>query len=106
MLFRSTQALYEGLRAMRNVTLYTPADPAARVGVVSFNIDGATSSETADYLDREGIAVRGGLHCAPGMHHVLGTLRNGAVRASPSWQNTIEDVEALLRAVSRYSASR
>ena len=101
-----TQAVYDSLRDMDNATLYTPPDPAARVSVVSFNIDGATSSDVADYLDRQGIAVRGGLHCAPGMHQALGTLRSGAVRVSPSWQNSFEDIEALLRAVRYYSSSR
>ena len=101
-----TQALCEGLGAMPNVTLYTPRDPAARVSVVSFNIDGATSSAIADELDGQGFAVRGGLHCAPGMHRALGTLRSGAVRVSPNWQNSPEDIERLLRAVRDHSSLR
>ena len=55
----------------------------------------------ADYLAREGIAVRGGLHCAPGAHRFLGTLERGAVRASVGHETTFEDVEALLRAVKK-----
>ena len=82
--------------------MYTPPEEAARVAVLSFNIDGASSSSVADYLDRNGIAVRGGLHCAPGAHQLLGTLRSGAVRVSPSWQNSFDDIEALLRAVRSY----
>ena len=97
-----TEALYEGLSGMSNVTLYTPSEAAARVGVVSFNVAGLSSSAVADELDRRGIAVRAGLHCAPGMHQALGTLRGGAVRVSPSWQNSFEDIEALLRAVRDY----
>ena len=57
--------------------------------------------QAADYLDREGIAVRGGLHCAPGAHRFLGTLERGAVRASVGHETTFEDVEALLRAVKK-----
>ena len=97
-----TEALFEGLSHMENIVVYTPPEEAARVAVFSFNIDGASSSAVADYLDREGIAVRGGLHCAPGMHQALGTLRRGVVRVSPSWQNSFEDIEALLRAVRNY----
>ena len=97
-----TQALYEGLSHMDNAVVYSPSEPAARVSVVSFNLDGASSESVSDYLDTQGIAVRGGLHCAPGMHQALGTLRSGAVRVSPSWQNSFEDIEALLSAVKRY----
>ena len=94
-----TDALIGGLKAMKNVTVYSPMEPSARVSVVSFNVEGVSSSAAADFLDRQGIAVRGGLHCAPGMHEVLGTLRQGAVRVSPSWQNSPEDIDRLLRAV-------
>ena len=97
-----TSALYSGLRDIDGVTVYSPAEAAGRGDVVSFNIDGASSSSVADYLDRNGIAVRGGLHCAPGAHQLLGTLRSGAVRVSPSWQNSFDDIEALLRAVRSY----
>ena len=97
-----TTALYDGLLSLGNAVVYSPADPTARVGVVSFNLEGASSASVADYLDRQGIAVRGGLHCAPGMHQALGTLRGGAVRVSPSWQNSLDDIEALLRALRDY----
>ncbi|MBQ8952697.1 MAG: aminotransferase class V-fold PLP-dependent enzyme [Clostridia bacterium] len=97
-----TSALYNGLTRIRGVTVYSPAEEAARGSVVSFNINGTSSSSVADYLDRKGIAVRGGLHCAPGVHQLLGTLRSGAVRASPSWQNSFDDIESLLRALRSY----
>ena len=61
----------------------------------------ATGKEAADYLAREGVDVRGGLHCAPGAHRFLGTLERGAVRASVGHETTFEDVEALLRAVKK-----
>ena len=96
-----TTALYDGLREIAGVEVYAPAEEAARAGIVSFNAGDLTSSEAADYLDREGIAVRGGLHCAPGAHRFLGTLERGAVRASVGHETTFEDVEALLRAVKK-----
>ncbi len=91
-----TRALYEGLESLDGVTIYTPAEEAARVSVVSFNLEGHTSTAVADWLAQRGIAVRAGLHCAPGAHQVLGTLRRGTVRVSPSWQNTPEDIDYLL----------
>jgi len=94
-----TDALIGGLRAMPGITLYTSDDRAARAGVVSFNVGDLTSSQTADLLAEREIAVRGGLHCAPGAHQWLGTLARGAVRASVGWATTEEDVEGFLRAI-------
>ncbi len=95
----TTTALWEGLREMDGVEVYAPAEEAARAGIVSFNVGDLSSSQAADALDQRGIAVRGGLHCAPGMHRLLGTLQRGTVRASVGHATTFEDVEALLRAV-------
>lgn len=94
-----TGALYEGLSAIHGAEIYSPREEAARAGIVSFNLPGMTSSDVADRLGRMGIAVRGGLHCAPGAHRFLGTLRRGAVRASVGYANTFEEVDAFLNAV-------
>ena len=82
---------------MPGVRVYTPEGAT----LVSFNIEGIASQETAAALDGMGIAVRGGLHCAPGVHRFLGTLESGAVRVSPGRYNTREDMRALLLATER-----
>lgn len=94
-----TQALYEGLAALPGVTLYSPAQEAARAGIVCFNLGDMPSSQVADALARRDIAVRGGLHCAPGAHRFLGTLDRGAVRASVGYANSFEEVESFLNVV-------
>ena len=94
-----TAELLEGLRGLPGATVYGPQSEADRVGVVSFNLGAYESSFVADYLDRQGIAVRGGLHCAPGAHRLLGTLSRGAVRASVGRLTASEDIQALLRAL-------
>lgn len=94
-----TSALMDGLSAMQEVVLYSPREEAARAGIVCFNAGDLSSSELADALSRRGIAVRGGLHCAPGAHRFLGTLQRGAVRASVSWANSFDEVDLFLRAV-------
>ena len=86
-----------GLERIPGVTLHTGPAGLHHVGVVSFNIQGMDSGEAADRLNREGIAVRGGLHCAPSIHAWLGT--SGAVRASVGPFNTEADVDALVEAV-------
>lgn len=98
-----TGALYDGLSAMDGVEIYSPREESARAGIVSFNVGDLSSSQTADALSRADIAVRGGLHCAPGAHRFLGTLRRGAVRASVGPSNTFEEVEAFLRTVREVS---
>ena len=96
-----TQAVYEGLSAIPGAEIYSPREEAARAGIVSFNLEGMTSSDVSDRLANAGIAVRGGLHCAPGAHRFLSTLRRGAVRASVGYANTFEEVDAFLAAVKR-----
>lgn len=87
--------LREALLDIPQVRVYTPQGAS----LVSFNIEGIGSQEAASALDGMGIAVRGGLHCAPGVHRFLGTLERGAVRASPGRLTTRRDVLALAAAV-------
>ena len=98
-----TSNLYEGLAKQNNIILYSPREEAARAGIVSFNLGDFSSSEVADALARRGIAVRGGLHCAPGAHRILGTLRRGVVRASIGHASTFDEVESFLAAVQEIS---
>ena len=99
-----TTQLYEGIKAMPGATVYSPDEESARASIVSFNIGDLSSSELSDALARRKIAVRGGLHCAPGAHSFLGTLRRGAVRASIGHANTHDEVDIFMRAV--YEISR
>ena len=70
-----------------------------RAGIVCFNVGDMSSAQVADALSRRDIAVRGGLHCAPGAHRFLGTLNRGAVRASLGHANTFGEVEQFLKSV-------
>ncbi len=90
--------LREQLRGLPGLQLLGD-DRAPRTGIVSFTAAQDTSY-LADALDTSGIAVRGGLHCAPSIHRWLGTLRSGAIRASVGVYNTerdIDDTAAVLR---------
>ncbi|MBQ8287139.1 MAG: aminotransferase class V-fold PLP-dependent enzyme [Clostridia bacterium] len=85
------------LAGMRRVQVYLPhADEGS---IVLFSVHGRSAAEVGEHLDRRGIAVRTGLHCAPGAHRLLGTPEGGAVRASFGMFNTEADVIALCRAV-------
>lgn len=92
--------LYHGLEKIARVRLYTPEPKTDdTVPIVTFNLEGKTSAETANLLNEKGIAVRAGLHCAPSAHRVAGTLESGAVRAAPSVFNGTADIRALINAV-------
>ncbi len=68
-------------------------------GIISFVCDSLPSDYICQELDRKGILVRGGLHCAPSAHKKLNTLDGGAVRASFSIFNNEGDVETLYKAL-------
>jgi cysteine desulfurase/selenocysteine lyase len=64
-----------------------------RGGVVSFTLDGAHAHDVATLLDRQGIAVRAGHHCAEPLMHRLGL--DSTARASFGIYTTKEEIDAL-----------
>jgi cysteine desulfurase/selenocysteine lyase len=83
------------LQAINSVRLYGEAK--TRGSLVSFWLDGAHPHDIGTILDREGVAVRGGHHCAqPVMEH-FGIP--GTVRASFGLYNTRADADALIAGV-------
>ena len=92
--------LTESLRDNPRICLYGSLDPRRRVGSLALNREGYTASEVGAILDNSfEIAVRPGLHCAPYLHRHLGTAPEGAVRISPGYFNTEEDVDRCLSAL-------
>ena len=91
------EILYDALSNMKNITLISEYPAVHKTAaIVSFNIGSLHSEEVAEKLGRRGIAVRGGLHCAPLAHKRCGTLQVGAVRVSPSVFSTITDIKAVI----------
>ena len=74
---------------------------AQRSGVVSFLVGDIHPSDMGTLLDRLGIAVRTGHHCAEPLMDRLGIP--GTVRASFSFYNTRAEVDALVAGVERVS---
>ncbi len=68
--------------------------PARRAGVVSFLLDGIHPYDAGTVLDRLGIAVRTGHHCAQPLMERLGVP--GTVRASFGFYSSRDDVDALV----------
>lgn len=87
----------ERLSMIRGLTIYGPKDPKDRAGIISFNIEGIHAHDVATILDREGVCVRGGHHCAMPLMNLLNV--QGTVRASFYLYNTFDDVEVLYNAL-------
>ena len=70
---------------------------ATKSSVLSFVIPGIPNETIASHLDKQGIAVRAGHHCAlPAIRHFgLET----SVRPSLAFYNTREEIDALVRAL-------
>lgn len=68
-----------------------------KVGVAAFTIDGVHAQDASMILDRQGIAVRTGHHCAQPLHERFGVT--ATIRASVGLYNTQEDIEALAAGV-------
>jgi cysteine desulfurase/selenocysteine lyase len=71
--------------------------PAARVGVLSFVLDGVHPHDVGTILDREGVAIRAGHHCCEPLMDRLGLP--ATARASIALYNTREDIDALVTAL-------
>ncbi|WP_421698202.1 family 2A encapsulin nanocompartment cargo protein cysteine desulfurase [Ancylobacter sp.] len=92
----------EKLRSVPGLKLIgTAADKAS---VLSFVLDGCRTQDVGVALDREGIAVRAGHHCAQPILRRFGL--ETTVRPSLAFYNTTEDVDALEIALKRIQGSR
>ena len=67
--------------------------------VISFTFEGLHPYDVGMLIDRMGIAVRTGHHCAQPLMHELGL--DGTIRASFAFYNTKEDIDALIVALQR-----
>ena len=88
---------WAALDAIRGVRLLGPSDPEQHAGVISFVLDRIHPHDLATVLDREGIAVRAGHHCAQPvmLHYDL----PATTRASFYVYNDVDDVERLTDAI-------
>ena len=67
--------------------------------IISFNVDGAHPHDVSTILDRHGIAVRAGTHCAEPLLARFGVT--STCRASFSMYNTVEEVDRFVDALKK-----
>ncbi len=78
--------------------------PRHKAGVLSFVLDGQRTEDVGAKLDKEGIAVRSGHHCAQPILRRFG--HEASVRASLAFYNVTEDLDALCEALLRIQSGR
>ena len=83
------------LSALNWVKIYGTAP--GKGAIVAFDVEGVHAHDLATIIDRRGVAVRAGHHCAHPLMQRLGVT--ATARASFAFYNTFEEVEALVDAV-------
>jgi cysteine desulfurase/selenocysteine lyase len=90
------------LRQREEIIIYGPPDVSRRSGVISFNCPDIHPHDVGTILDREGVAIRAGHHCAQPLMNRFGV--SGTVRASFYIYNIPEEVDALVQGIEKVRA--
>ncbi|MDQ3759373.1 MAG: aminotransferase class V-fold PLP-dependent enzyme, partial [Actinomycetota bacterium] len=84
----------EQLSTMPGVTIFGPPLSTERVGPVSFELEGVHAHDVSEILDRHGVAVRAGHHCAQPLMERLGVA--ATARASFGIYTTPDEIDRLV----------
>lgn len=101
--FENIQAIENELRdyataklsAIEGLRIY--GNTSDKTSVVSFNIDGIHPYDIGTIIDKKGIAVRTGHHCAQPIMNFFGIP--GTIRASFAFYNTKEEIDLMVDAI-------
>jgi cysteine desulfurase/selenocysteine lyase len=88
---------HERLSRINSLTIYGQAK--GKGAIVAFNMAGAHAHDVSTIIDRSGVAVRAGSHCAQPLLKRFGTT--ATCRASFALYNTFEEVDALAEALQK-----
>ena len=98
--------ILDGLKGIKGISIIGTTDEKKRTCLVSFNMEGKDTSDVGYRLDNEfNIMLRCGLHCANHAHKTAGTYPRGAVRVSPGYFNTSDEIEEFLKAIREIAES-
>lgn len=87
------------LKEIEGVTIYGPTDLNKKTSVISFNIENIHSYDIGTIIDKLGIAVRTGQHCAQPIMDFYKI--SGTIRASFAFYNTKEEIDIFVAALKR-----
>jgi cysteine desulfurase/selenocysteine lyase len=91
---RLTERILDGLGELPGIRILGPTGLQGRIGVVSFEAEGAHAHDLCHLLGAKGVALRGGHHCAQPLMERFGLT--ATARASLAPYNDDADVDALL----------
>ncbi len=96
-----TQYALDKMSQIKGIVIYGPKDVSKRGGVISFNFYDVHPHDVATIVDREGIAIRSGHHCAQVLMEKLNVAATN--RASFYIYNTKQDVDKLIQSLEKVS---
>lgn len=89
--------IYKRLSLMKDIVLYTVNDSV--IGNISFNVKGVLPLDIGLLLDKQGISVRSGHHCAMPIMEALNI--EGTVRLSIGIYNDLDDINKFFLALNK-----
>ncbi len=90
---------YNELKKINGLKIYGDFE-SERTPVIAFTYKDYDSNDISDMLaENYDIATRSGFHCVSLLHEKIDTLKTGLVRISYCWFNTMEEAEAVVKAV-------
>ena len=92
-----TAYAFDRLCKVEGIRILGPPDPTARGGAVAFTLGDIHPHDVASLLDREGIAIRAGHHCAMPLHEKL--CLPATARASFYVYNDASEIDRLAEAL-------
>ena len=96
-----TQYALDKMSQIKGIVIYGPKDVSKRGGVISFNFHDVHPHDVATIVDREGVAIRSGHHCAQVLMEKLNVAATN--RASFYIYNTKQDVDKLIQSLGKVS---
>jgi len=93
-----TNYALEALSEVKGVTVLGPS-PAHKGGVAAFTMNGVHPHDISEILDKDGIAIRAGHHCAMPLHQKLGI--SASARASFYVHTTPAEIDKLVASLNR-----
>jgi cysteine desulfurase / selenocysteine lyase len=93
------QQILQGLSGIAGLTLIGEAAYRQRAPIFSFDIEGCHSHDICQVMDEQGVALRGGHHCAQPLMDALGLV--STTRASLAVFNDEQDIRVLIDGLHR-----
>ncbi|HXV50988.1 MAG TPA: cysteine desulfurase [Nitrosopumilaceae archaeon] len=94
-----TKYALDKMSKVKGITIYGTKDIAKRGGVISFNFHDVHPHDVATIIDKDGVAVRSGHHCAQVLMERLDVAATN--RASFYVYNTKQEVDALIDSLNK-----